>query len=605
MLYRIKFETLKLRKAPSIVADSDVDPVDLKDHVAKIEETVGDDGQPWWHVEVFRPNQVPRRGFIAANFLQVIPAHELDWPEEIDRVQFISALTAAARKYGTNRDYLALVAQMESGIRNIPSSTDSEARGPFQFTPTKWKELVEFDEKLDSPSGVTVDDIGTPWLQAIMAALLTAQNAEALLNARGGVPTGIDLYLAHVFGLDAANAVLAAREEDETQTMDAVLRASLSQPEVDKLLEDPKRPLVSNGSPRTVAEVIGAFEQRMREAIEAVAPDIAQLPDDLKFPKSVPSGEPPWLVVARGEVGVREEPGNASNPRIEEYHEAAGGRASDDVPWCASFVSFCMAEAQNEVVRAHNLTSKTAVTWLEWGEPVTDPPVGAVCVTKPLAEGTTGHVGFYLRQDGTDVWLLGGNQGDSVCEKPFKAADVRRYCWLNWSQTAGSVTNVRDVQNSSSITEAQMTELLNKVKNGSELLQHAAQIHASAQTWRINPIFSLAQSAYETGWWTSDAFQGLNNVGGLSKAEHHFADSGTRGRSENNGRRWETFNTPGDSFNAKMWLLRKKYIDEGRTTIRAIVEKYAPETENDVGRYVVAVETIMGDMFARLGIQAG
>jgi hypothetical protein len=224
---------------------------------------------------------------------------------------------------------------------------------------------------------------------------------------------------------------------------------------------------------------------------------------------------------------------------------------------------------------------------------------------KPLVEGTTGHVGFFLRRDGTDVWLLGGNQGDAVCEKPFKAADVRGYRWLNWSQAPGRRTNIGDVQNSSSLTEAQMLELLHKVKNGAELLPFVTQIHASAQRWRINPVFSLAQSAYETGWWTSSAFHDLHNVGGLSKAGHHYADSGTPGRSENNGRRWETFNTPGDSFNAKMWLLKTRYVDEGRTTIRAIVEKYAPETENDVGRYVVAVESIMGDMFTRLGIQAG
>jgi uncharacterized protein (TIGR02594 family) len=608
MVYRIKFEGLKLRQAPSVTADSDADPVDLLDRIAKIDKAFDENGQPWSHVEVFRPGQRPRRGFIADNRLEEIPAHELRWPEEIDRVQFISVLTTAARKYGTNRDYLALVAQMESGIRNIPSSAASGATGPFQFTPAKWNELVEFEAKLDSPSGVTVDDISTPWLQPLMAALLTAQNAEALLHARGKVPTGLDLYLAHVFGLDTASAVLAAREQDETQTIDTVLRAALGQQEADKLLQDPKMPRLSNGSPRTVAAVIGAFEQRMHEAIAQVAPDIARLPNDLKFPHSVPSSEPPWLAEARREDGVREVPGKGfehSNPRIEAYHKAAGDRAPDDVPWCASFVSFCMARTQNDVVRAHNLASKTAVAWLEWGEPVTDPPVGAVCVMKPVAEGTTGHVGFFLRRDGADVWLLGGNQGDTVCEKPFKAADVRGYRWLNWLQAPGSMTTVGDVQNSSAITEAQTLELLNKVKNGVELLPFAAQIHASAQRWRINPIFSLAQSAYETGWWTSSAFQDLHNVGGLSKAGHHYADSGTPGRSENNGRRWETFNTPGDSFNAKMWLLKARYIDEGRTTIRGIIEKYAPETENDVGRYVVAVERIMGDMFARLGIQVG
>jgi hypothetical protein len=74
----------------------------------------------------------------------------------------------------------------------------------------------------------------------------------------------------------------------------------------------------------------------MHEAIAQVAPDIARLPSDLKFPKSVPSGEPPWLVEARREDGVREVPGKGfdhSNRRIEAYHEAAGGREPDDVPW--------------------------------------------------------------------------------------------------------------------------------------------------------------------------------------------------------------------------------------------------------------------------------
>jgi hypothetical protein len=285
MMYRINRDTWPLRKAPSSTAAREADPVDLLDRIVKIEQTLDESGQPWWYVEVLRSGQPSRRGFIIDNRLKEIPAHELRWPEEIDRVQFLSVLTAAARKYGTNRDYLALVAQMESGIRNIPRSERSEAMGPFRFSPTQWKALVEFDEKLDSPSGVTVDDISNPWVQPIMAALLTAQNAEALLHAHRKVPTGIALYLAHVFGLDMASAMLAAQETNGTQTIDTVLRASLGPQEADKLLQDPTRPLMSNGSPPTVAAVIGAFEQRMHEAIEQVAPDIVQLPDDLKFPE--------------------------------------------------------------------------------------------------------------------------------------------------------------------------------------------------------------------------------------------------------------------------------------------------------------------------------
>jgi hypothetical protein len=46
-------------------------------------------------------------------------------------------------------------------------------------------------------------------------------------------------------------------------------------------------------------------------------------------------------------------------------------------------------------------------------------------VTRPLAEGSSGHVGFVARWEGTKVTFLGGNQGNSVCEKDFDIADVR------------------------------------------------------------------------------------------------------------------------------------------------------------------------------------
>ena len=46
-------------------------------------------------------------------------------------------------------------------------------------------------------------------------------------------------------------------------------------------------------------------------------------------------------------------------------------------------------------------------------------------VRTALAAGASGHVGFVTAWDGTHVTLLGGNQGDAVCEHNFKIDVVR------------------------------------------------------------------------------------------------------------------------------------------------------------------------------------
>jgi uncharacterized protein (TIGR02594 family) len=121
--------------------------------------------------------------------------------------------------------------------------------------------------------------------------------------------------------------------------------------------------------------------------------------------------------IAKEELGVHETPGPVATARIAEYHSTTTLRAkSDEVPWCASFVNWCMVRAG-----LRGTDSAAARSWLAWGKPC-DPVEGCVVVIRQLHAGrdaSTGsasgyHVGFFQALDETHVTILGGNQSDSV-----------------------------------------------------------------------------------------------------------------------------------------------------------------------------------------------
>ena len=126
--------------------------------------------------------------------------------------------------------------------------------------------------------------------------------------------------------------------------------------------------------------------------------------------------------IATAEIGQHEIAGAKANPRIVEYHSSTWLKAtSDEVPWCSSFVNWCLIKA---VVRPTR--SAAAKSWLTWGEE-TEPRLGAIVVIRKDAAGVdpatgslTGyHVGFFVAKGESHIRLLGGNQGDSVKESAF------------------------------------------------------------------------------------------------------------------------------------------------------------------------------------------
>jgi uncharacterized protein (TIGR02594 family) len=138
------------------------------------------------------------------------------------------------------------------------------------------------------------------------------------------------------------------------------------------------------------------------------------------------AGTPPWLTVARAEIGVAQYPPGQSNPRITEYHEHTNIRGYDDkASWCSSFVNWCLA--QNGIAGTR---SALARSWLDWGEGLEQPVLGCIAVLyRDAPDSWKGHVGFFLRADNEHVYLLGGNQLGRVCENAYPLASVLGYRW--------------------------------------------------------------------------------------------------------------------------------------------------------------------------------
>lgn len=127
------------------------------------------------------------------------------------------------------------------------------------------------------------------------------------------------------------------------------------------------------------------------------------------------------LDTAEGYLGLKEWPGAKSNPEVEALFKAAGHPGlTDDVPWCAAYVGAVIAQVG--LIPSGSLMARSYATWGQ-RVPLQEAMPGDVVV---LARGAppAAHVGFFLRFDGTRVWIRGGNQGDAVSDASFPATGI-------------------------------------------------------------------------------------------------------------------------------------------------------------------------------------
>lgn len=139
---------------------------------------------------------------------------------------------------------------------------------------------------------------------------------------------------------------------------------------------------------------------------------------------------PPWLDIAESLVGIKEVPGEKSNPIIVQWARdinAPHWYHADAQPWCAVFANKVCQSARLPL-SGSGFALLRARSFATWGIGLVEPSLGAVLVfTRPGGD----HVGFYIgerRSDGA-LRVVGGNQGDAVSATWIARARLTHIRW--------------------------------------------------------------------------------------------------------------------------------------------------------------------------------
>jgi uncharacterized protein (TIGR02594 family) len=144
-----------------------------------------------------------------------------------------------------------------------------------------------------------------------------------------------------------------------------------------------------------------------------------------KIIAKAPSGPTPYdvakyfLAVANGAYGVDWKPYTQGwpvrwNPVIVNFFQATKTKPEGDLtPWCAAFVNWCCLQGGHD--RA--TSSASSGSFRCFGSQTAAPQEGDVVVFRELDSHDQcigrGHVGFFVKDLGTEIEVLGGNQVDA------------------------------------------------------------------------------------------------------------------------------------------------------------------------------------------------
>ena len=132
------------------------------------------------------------------------------------------------------------------------------------------------------------------------------------------------------------------------------------------------------------------------------------------------------ISVALSQYGVKEVKGSKDHPQIVNYFTSLGFDASkfkDETSWCSAFVNWVAQQAGYE--KSNRLTARS---WLSVGDSTMNPKQGDIVVLwRESPDSWKGHVGFLVKESKRYVYLLGGNQGNSVSIKAYPKNRILDY----------------------------------------------------------------------------------------------------------------------------------------------------------------------------------
>ena len=134
---------------------------------------------------------------------------------------------------------------------------------------------------------------------------------------------------------------------------------------------------------------------------------------------------PEMMAHAMQLYNLHEIPGPVNNPQIMKMFKSIGQDwvQGEETAWCSAFINYLAKE------NGYNYSGKlTARSWLNIGHTTNIPNPGDIAVLwRVNPTSWKGHVGLFIRDDGMNVWLLGGNQSNKVCIAAYPRERVLSY----------------------------------------------------------------------------------------------------------------------------------------------------------------------------------
>ena len=123
--------------------------------------------------------------------------------------------------------------------------------------------------------------------------------------------------------------------------------------------------------------------------------------------------------------GEKEVSGKLHNQVVVDMFKDAGHPqiTDDETAWCSAFVNALAFRTGY-----HSTGKLNARSWLKEGYEVDNlEDADVVVFWRSSPDSWKGHVGIPIRDDGKNIWTLGGNQSNQICIKPYPKSQLLGY----------------------------------------------------------------------------------------------------------------------------------------------------------------------------------
>ena len=128
------------------------------------------------------------------------------------------------------------------------------------------------------------------------------------------------------------------------------------------------------------------------------------------------------ILIALKEYAEHDIVGIENNARVLSYFKEIGQKwvTNDDTAWCAAFVNWVLKQANLPMTGLLNARS-----FLTYGVSTKTPEIGDIVILWRIKKDSPyGHVGFFIKESKEGIYILGGNQNDSVNISLFNKTQV-------------------------------------------------------------------------------------------------------------------------------------------------------------------------------------